>query len=371
ADQKLREFKLLEQRIGLFEKGNNSEKLIKSLQKQFGLKPQHLTNRAESGRLMRLRLQQMEDNLRKRKVQTTARLSGFMRELWKNANILYRVAPKLGYHSYMAGHLSQVLLQFPGPYRDAIASEKEIVDFLIKVSVFGTKNNTNPESAYSRLSSLYYTLGTSNFNRKNYKQAYTYFQKALAAVSESINYDRLYFDTNRIKSLFLLEKFCDMDKSKQSLDVAAKILRTSIMGTAKNNLRPYPNYYWRIAQAYFESVAKSYRNKNMGELAKTLKGLTTTIHTAIEITKETAEFDRRRFVGKNPEKQMAQERMITQLDGVLGSLDRSMKTMASMDLTSVRPFLEELSKIMGRFMGPKRPPVYGRCMANLKLMKGE
>jgi tetratricopeptide (TPR) repeat protein len=136
----------------------------------------------------------------------------------------------------MAGHHSQVLLNLQSKAERGNISEKAVRDFIIVASERGVLNNTNPESAYSRLASAYYVLGSTYYKKKQYAKALTSYEKALKAIQGSIDNDRLYYDTHRLKAVILMNQFCDLKGAEKELMVSLKILTTSKHNKAKRAL---------------------------------------------------------------------------------------------------------------------------------------
>ena len=94
---------------------------------------------------------------------------------------------------------------------------------------------------------------------------------------------------------------------------------------------------------------------------------------AVAVTKEIAEYDRQRYIArKEPKKQAVHEQKIAQMKSVLASLKAESNNIApTMDVAQLKPILERLGKDMVRLMGRKQPPIYSRCLHNLKIMKGK
>ena len=131
-----------------------------------------------------------------------------------------------GEAQYNAAHAGHVLTRLPEGYL-APYSRMEILQLLLHTARRGVPDNTNPESAYSRLFTAHYALARAFEDAGKGSQAHSQYQKSLEAIQKSIDFDRLYYDTHRLKAVLLLEHYCDAEGARKELDVALQILRNA------------------------------------------------------------------------------------------------------------------------------------------------
>jgi tetratricopeptide (TPR) repeat protein len=363
-----------QQQVKLFESGNNQAKLVNAISKSLNIPKSRFKNRPQVLRIMKSQLSKFRFSIANAKTSLAKKTEKYGHNVWDYATSLYAENPGLGYHNYMTGHLSQVLMRINPSIRKKIVPYSELKQFIIKTGEAGTKNNTNPESAFSRLSSSYYAMGNTEFSNRNYNLAYRYFKKALQAVSNSIKNDRLYYDTHRIKSVFHLERFCDMEKSLIELNKARKILQTSRKGSAKRGLRLYPKLYLRLSTAFYEAADLALKNGDLkradkfGDRVLDIMAITHRLH------KDATLYNLRGAKGAGYSKRRATlNKNIKHLGIFKKRLDQFLKNKVNGIPTtdSVTKKLKAGNDFMTYFIGKKRNPVYSRCMTKLNLMKGK
>lgn len=127
---------------------------------------------------------------------------------------------------YSATHAAAVLSYLPETYLTPMR-RIDVLQLLVETSRRSVRNNTNPESAYSRLFSSEYTLARSLENAGHTEEAQVYFHESEKALQKSIDFDPLYYDTHRLKAVLLLERYCDAKSARGELEMVLRILKAS------------------------------------------------------------------------------------------------------------------------------------------------
>ncbi len=127
---------------------------------------------------------------------------------------------------YNATHTASVLARLPDAYLTP-PGRIEVLRLLLEAARRGTRDNTNPESAFSRLFSAHYALARALEDAGRKDEARIHFQESEKALQKSIDFDRLYYDTHRLKAVLLLERYCDAKGARREAEAALRILRAS------------------------------------------------------------------------------------------------------------------------------------------------
>jgi len=171
---------------------------------------------------------------------------------------------------YNAAHSAHVLTRIPASFL-APHDRMEILELLLRAARLGVANNTNPESAWSRVFTAHYALARAHEAAGKWAHAHSQYQKSLDAIQKSIDFDRLYYDTHRLKAVLLLEHFCDAEGARAELDVALRILKRArpsrLVKEALENLEKGPA---RQLEAWDRTPAS--RDKCLRELARATSG---------------------------------------------------------------------------------------------------
>ncbi|MGM0595885.1 MAG: O-antigen ligase family protein [Myxococcota bacterium] len=397
-------------------KSNPPERHLNQIAKNFKIPRKNLNN----PKLRRRYANSIRNKIKKQQHLVDNVIIPNIKKVVKYAKKVKYYDPGLGYHPYMVGHLGQVLMQYQS-YGIGMTGDK-LHEFLLDASRRGVHNNTNPESAYSRLASGYYAVATFHFNQQNYKKAWENYQKALEAVQGSINHDRVYYDTHRIKSLFLLRKFCEIEKSEKELNKAKDILINSIMSRYHKILQTYSPMYFKIAVAYFERAQSGDNQKKVVDYKKVVRVLGTISQVEQFLNRKKIKNNRKKIEkineqlsklknrlkalksgagGKNPANYLSQINRLESKEQELQkelaektkkdeSLSRRMKLIEktatrtdkmktglnqlakeekpdSRDLVTYKKKIEKLFQV---FPGKKSSSIYSTCRKNLELMKG-
>jgi tetratricopeptide (TPR) repeat protein len=172
-----------------------------------------------TGQLREALAKQEAELSRKAGDKVRAAVQGAIRDLKR---VMRTASP--GESVYNAAHAGHVLTRVPesllAPHR-----RMDILLLLLEAARLGVPNNTNPESAYSRLFTAHYALARAFEDAGRGAEAHSQYQKSLEAIQKSIDFDRLYYDTHRLKAVLLLEHYCDAEGAQKELDVALQILK--------------------------------------------------------------------------------------------------------------------------------------------------
>ncbi len=171
---------------------------------------------------------------------------------------------------YNAAHAGHILTRLPEGFL-APYSRMEVLELLLRTARLGVPDNTNPESAYSRLFTAHYALARAFEDAGKGAQAHSQYQKSLDAIQKSIDFDRLYYDTHRLKAVLLLEHYCDAEGARKELDVALEILRKARPSKAvKDALAAIEKGPMRQLEAWKQSPAG--QQQCLQELQRVVKG---------------------------------------------------------------------------------------------------
>ncbi|MCD6497310.1 MAG: hypothetical protein J7M25_03295 [Deltaproteobacteria bacterium] len=125
----------------------------------------------------------------------------------------------------------------------------QVMDEAIRYARYGTKNNTNPESAYSHLAVLYYWSLRYCRTKPAADRAEcrrTRLGRSIKALDRSMSYDRYYYDTHRMKAYILARQ--------RKVVEALKELRFA-MFIIKGRLHKFPNV-GQVSHAIMEQVLR-------------------------------------------------------------------------------------------------------------------
>jgi len=140
----------------------------------------------------------------------------------RDLGVLHRTANP-GESLYNGAHAGHILTRVPESFL-APFGRLDILQLLLRTARLGVPDNTNPESAYSRLFTAHYALARAFEDAGRGPEAHSQYQKSLEAIQKSIDFDRLYYDTHRLKAVLLLEHYCDAEGAQKEIDVALQIL---------------------------------------------------------------------------------------------------------------------------------------------------
>lgn len=349
------EFENIEQRLTLYEAGNRHPALIKAFAGFLRISPgEFQKNPASYVQKLRNSLPILKNNFANQKSNYIAssmdKVSQKVDEMFRLAEKIMTDGPAMGYHSYIAGHGMQNLIQLPSAARKNKTVE-QILEFVVNASEKGVKRNTNPESAWSRLSSSYYSAGAHEQSKGNHKQAWIYYKKALHAIEKSISFDRWYYDTHRIRAIFMIEKFCNAQEADRELQIVSKIVMGSRNSKAKSNLYSFLPLYLKLANIWTEMAQSETNPQKRTEYVKKAQE---SVSMLAEI-----ELDRRKAMSiKNPGD--------LNLRNSISLMDAIIKQMRS----EVAPAdVSVISRALANFQGGKSPTVYSSCMAKRRLME--
>jgi tetratricopeptide (TPR) repeat protein len=189
--------------------------------------------------------------------------------LIRDLGVIHRTAGP-GESLYNAAHAAHVLTRLPEGFL-APHDRMDVLRLLLRTAQRGVPDNTNPESAYSRLFTAHYALARAFEDAGRVAEAHSQYQKSLHAIQKSIDFDRLYYDTHRLKAVLLLEHFCDAEGARKELDVSLLILRRARPSKqVKDALVAIENGPMRQLEAWDQSPAV--RQKCLQELARVRTG---------------------------------------------------------------------------------------------------
>jgi tetratricopeptide (TPR) repeat protein len=173
------------------------------------------------------------------------------------------------YNAAHAAHvLTRVLEGFLAPH-----ARMDVLRLLAEAAWRGVPNNTNPESAWSRVFTAHYALARAHEGAGRWAESHSQYRKSLDAIQKSIDFDRLYYDTHRLKAVLLLEHYCDAEGASAELDVALRILRKARPSRqVKEAIEAIEKGPLRQLEAWRQSSAG--RERCLRELARATSGKT-------------------------------------------------------------------------------------------------
>ncbi len=166
-----------------------------------------------------LRVREARVNREAESRSVSAAVAGLLQDL----RLVMRVADP-GETVYNAAHAAHVLTRVPERFLSP-HDRMDILRLLTEAARLGVPDNTNPESAWSRVFTTHYALARALEGAGRWAEAHSQYRKSLDAIQKSIDFDRLYYDTHRLKAVLLLEHYCDAEGARAELDEALRILR--------------------------------------------------------------------------------------------------------------------------------------------------
>ena len=134
-------------------------------------------------------------------------------KVWKSSLRTARYCTPLGYNCYLASHQVHVLTYLSNNELPKGLDKNTIKQTALRMAKKGVRNNTNPESAYSRLGSAFYAVGDP--------------ANALRGFNTSIYYDHYFYDTHRMRAIIYMNDYCEFEKAQKELDFAMGMLTFS------------------------------------------------------------------------------------------------------------------------------------------------
>lgn len=351
-----KEIDILEKKSQMFEQGNRNPGIIRSLAHYLKIRPELVKKSPKRvisavKRIITRNRTDIDDKKTTYMLKNQNKVGETCKEMMANAEIIVRDGPKMGYHPYIAGHTLQTIIQVPSHARGGISIEK-LMDFIVDASKKGIKNNTNPESAWSRLSSAYYARGTQHLRMGRLPQAWNDFKNALKSIEESISYDRWYYDTHRIRAIFMLDRFCDVDEAEKELKTVSSIALGTSHGGTRRNLFSFLPLYLKLTNSFHEKAAAEAGE----ERARLVKRTARSLMMMAEIEKE----KRKEIMKRKPEESTMSREIISRMDEIIASMK---------NVIAGRGNMENIAASLANFQGGRISRVYSSCIRSKKQME--